>query len=279
MYKVLIVDDEPIICEGLKRSVRWADFNCEVAGTASNGLEGLEQMKKLKPDILISDISMNNMDGLAMVAAIRSEYPDVEVCLLTGYRNFEYAQQAIKLGVTRFLLKPSKMDEIEEAITAMTDNLRSNGNLGAQIIDRLWDMRQEQDRYLYELFIAGRPQEKEDGTGKENRVRGSEANGFVLKKALVYILENFTQKLSLSDVADQCYVSSWHLSKLLNQYTGRGFFEIINLIRLDHAKQLLAETGRKVQDISNAVGFQDVAHFSRIFKTYVGCSPKEYRTK
>ena len=79
MYKVLMVDDEPIICEGLKKSVRWADFNCEVAGTASNGLEGLDLMRELEPDILISDIAMNNMDGLAMVAAIRSEYPEVEV--------------------------------------------------------------------------------------------------------------------------------------------------------------------------------------------------------
>ena len=79
MYKVLIVDDEPIICEGLRKSVKWDHYNCEVAGTASNGLEGLEQMKALHPDILITDISMNNMDGLAMVAAIRSEFPDAEI--------------------------------------------------------------------------------------------------------------------------------------------------------------------------------------------------------
>ena len=122
MYKVLIVDDEPIICEGLRKSVKWDHYNCEVAGTASNGLEGLEQMKALHPDILITDISMNNMDGLAMVAAIRSEFPDAEVCLLTGYRNFEYAQRAIQLGVTRFLLKPSKMEEIDEAIKAIESN-------------------------------------------------------------------------------------------------------------------------------------------------------------
>ena len=256
MYKVLIVDDEPIICEGLKKSVRWADFNCEVAGTASNGLEGLDLMRELEPDILISDIAMNNMDGLAMVAAIRSEYPEVEVCLLTGYRNFEYAQRAIKLGVTRFLLKPSKMDEIEEAITAMTDNLRSRGNLGAQIIDHIWDMSLETDRYLYETFLKDR--RDEDG---QSRARGSEANSFVLKKALIYMLEHFTSKLTLGDVAQQCYVSSWHLSKLLNQYTGRGFFEIINIIRLGRARTLLEETGRKVQDISEEVGFQDVAHF------------------
>ena len=274
MYKVLIVDDEPIICEGLKRSVRWAGFNCEVVGTASNGLEGLEQVRKLSPDILISDISMNNMDGLAMVAAIKSEHPEMEICLLTGYRNFEYAQRAIKLGVTRFLLKPSKMDEIEEAITAMTDNLRSRGNLGAQIIDNLWDMRLEKDRYLYETFIAGKPEEKE---GTDNRVRDSEANSYILKMALIYMLDHYTQKLSLGDVAEHCYVSSWHLSKLLNQYTARGFFEIINLMRLDQAKVLLQETGSKIQEISETVGFLDVAHFSRIFKSYVGCSPKEYR--
>ena len=97
MYKVIIVDDEPIIVEGLKLGIEWANWNCEIAGTASNGLAGLELMRKIKPDILISDISMNNMDGLAMVAAIKSEYPDIEVCLLTGFRNFEYAQQAIKL--------------------------------------------------------------------------------------------------------------------------------------------------------------------------------------
>ena len=273
MYKVLIVDDEPIICEGLKKSVRWADFNCEVAGTASNGLEGLEQMRELEPDILISDISMNNMDGLAMVAAIRSEYPEVEVCLLTGYRNFEYAQRAIKLGVTRFLLKPSKMDEIEEAIGAMTQNLRSRGNHGAQIIDQIWDMRQEQDRYLYETFLKDRRETD------ETRGHGSEANSFVLKEALVYMLENSTRKLSLGDVSEHCYVSSWHLSKLLNQYTGRGFFEIINIIRINKARKLLEETGRKVQDVSEEVGFQDVAHFSRIFKNYAGCSPKEYRER
>lgn len=274
MYKVLIVDDEPIICEGLKKSVHWEKFNCEVAGTAQNGLEGLEQMRRLSPDILISDISMNNMDGLAMVAAIRSEFPKVEVCLLTGYRNFEYAQRAIKLGVTRFLLKPSRMDEIEEAITAMTENLRSSGNLGEEIIDDLWDMRSEQERYLYETFIRTRPLEE---PGAENRVKGTDANSYVLKEALLYILANYTHKLSLQDVAENCFVSSWHLSKLLNHYTGRGFFEIINVIRLDKARELLSTTHDRIQDISEAVGFQDVAHFSRIFKSYIGCSPKEYR--
>ena len=76
MYKVIIVDDEPIICEGLRVSVKWEEYNCEVVGTAGNGLEGLVLVRELKPDIIFSDISMNNMDGLAMVAAIKSELQD-----------------------------------------------------------------------------------------------------------------------------------------------------------------------------------------------------------
>ena len=143
MYKVIIVDDEPIIVEGLQKIIEWAKWDCEIVGTAGNGMEGLELVKKLEPNILFSDISMTNMDGLAMVAAIKSEFPNIEVCLLTGFRNFEYAQQAIKLGVTRFLLKPSKIDELEEAIEAMINNLKANGEMGENIVDDIWNINDE----------------------------------------------------------------------------------------------------------------------------------------
>ena len=122
-------------------------------GHSKHGLEGLQLVREKKPDILFSDISMTNMDGLAMVAAIKSEFPDIEVTLLTGFRNFEYAQQAIKLGVTRFLLKPSKFDEIEEAIEAMIKNLKSRGETGEQIVDEVWNLEDDVEKYLYETFI------------------------------------------------------------------------------------------------------------------------------
>jgi len=275
MYKVVIVDDEPIIVEGLQKGIKWSNWNCEIVGTAGDGMEGLELVRQLEPDLLFSDISMTNMDGLAMVAAIKSEYPDLEVCLLTGFRNFEYAQQAIKLGVTRFLLKPSKIDEIEEAIEAMIKNLQARGEMGENIVDEIWNINDEEERYLYDTFIRNRP-ETEDAEGK---IKFTTANNFILKSAVKYMYENYSSKLSLLDVAQQCYISSWHLSKLLNQYTGKGFFEIINMIRLDKAKELLRQTTYKVQDISETVGFQDVTHFSRIFKNYVGVSPKEFRSQ
>lgn len=273
MYKVIIVDDEPIIVEGLQKGIEWEKWNCEIVGTGSSGMEGLKLVKKLEPDILISDISMANMDGLAMVAAIKSEHPNVEVCLLTGFRNFEYAQQAIKLGVTRFLLKPSKIDELEEAIDAMIKNLQSKGKTGESDLDNIWDCQNSDEKYLYNTFIKERLNQHED----DSKIRFNDANSYIIKKAIIYMYNNYVQKLSLLDVADHCYISSWHLSKLLNQYTGKGFFEIVNRIRIDKAKELLKGSTAKIQEISDMVGFQDVTHFSRIFKNYEGISPKDYR--
>ena len=74
-------------------------------------------------------------------------------------------------------------------------------------------------------------------------------------------------------------ISPYYFSKLFKEESGENFIEYLTRIRIDRAKELLAEGGVRVQEVSDAVGFLDVAHFSRIFKTYVGCSPKEYRTR
>ena len=105
MYRVVLIDDENIIVEGLRRVIKWADYGCEVVGTASGAEEGAALIRKLQPHILFTDIRMPGADGLTMLAALRSEFPDMQVTVLTGYQDFSYAQQAIRLGVTRFLLK------------------------------------------------------------------------------------------------------------------------------------------------------------------------------
>ncbi len=251
MYKVMIIDDEPIIVEGLSRSVKWEKFNCEVVDTAINGVEGRERILKHRPDMLFLDICMPEMDGLTMIAALKSEFPDMQVTILTGFRDFDYAQTAIKLGVTRFLLKPSNMDEIEEAIICMADR------------------------------IDKRRQEK--GT-KENESEAAEdhesvAGNFIVRNALNYIEEHYKEKILLSDVAEKIYVSQWHLSKLLNKETGQNFSEILNTVRIRHAEELLKDPSRHISDVSDEVGFLEVAHFSRVFKKINGISANEFRNR
>lgn len=244
MYKVVIIDDEPVIVEGLTRSIKWEEWGCEVVGSALNGMEGITLVKEKEPDILITDISMPKMDGLTMIASLKSQYETIEIMILTGYRDFDYAQRAIRLGVTRLLLKPSKMDELTEAISAMTGNLKR----------------------MREADVPDFEQEEKN-----------EAGSFIVKNALAYIEEHYREKLTLTDVADQIYVSQWHLSKLLNRHTEHTFSELLNGVRIDAAKELLKDPSLRIGDIADEVGFMDIAHFSRVFKKQVGVSANEYR--
>ena len=105
------------------------------------------------------------------------------------------------------------------------------------------------------------------------------ANSFIVRQALAYIEENFSRKLTLQDVADYCYVSQWHLSKLLNKVTGQSFYDLLNKARIDAAKRLLEDPKLRISDISEMVGYTDNGHFSRLFKKMVGISANDYRNQ
>ena len=198
-----------------------------------------------------------------MIAAIKSQFPNLQVCVLTGFRDFEYAREAIRLGVTRFLLKPSNMDELEEAIEAMCSNLKKKGITGDEVEPEEIPAENEDD------------QDQADEDGKKE----SASSSFIVKNALAYIEENYTQKLTLGEVAEKTYVSQWHLSKLLNRHTGQSFSDILNHVRIEHAKELLKDPSLRIGDISEQVGFLDLAHFSRVFKKQEGVSANEYRNQ
>ena len=269
MYKVVIIDDEPIIVEGISKIINWEEYNCRVVGNAGSGAEGLEVIRKEKPDIIFSDICMPNMDGLMMIAALKSEFKNMEITILTGFRDFDYAQQAIRLGVTRFLLKPSKMEDLKEAILTMTANLdEKSSNFQNDGICKPDETECRADISLNES-------QEELKENNEN----SEAGNFIVHNALKYIEEHYNEKLKLSDVADKVFVSQWHLSKLLNRQTGQNFSEILNGVRIEKAKQLLENPALRIGDISDEIGFLDMAHFSRVFKKQVGISANEYRNK
>ena len=118
LFKVVIIDDEPIIVEGLSKVIKWDKYGCQLVGTAFDGNEGMELIEEKNPDIVFSDIAMPGMQGLQMIAGLRVEHKDMMITILTGYRDFDFAQMAIKLGVCRFLLKPSNLAELEEAVCA-----------------------------------------------------------------------------------------------------------------------------------------------------------------
>ena len=242
MYRVVLVDDEHMILEGLTRVVPWTQLGCEVAGTAGNGQEGLALVRSMRPDILMTDIRMPNMDGLRMIAALRSEFPRLQITVLTAFRDFDYAQTALNLGVCRYLLKPSKMDELNEAIRTMTARLDA---LPAQ--------------------------------APEPAVDGAPAGNYIVRQAMDYMRAHCTEHLSLGDVADHVYVSQWHLSKLINRHMNQSFFDLLGGMRVDKARGLLTGTALRVHEIAERCGYSDLGHFSKSFKKITGMTPGEYR--
>ena len=120
MYKVLIVEDDPTVRRGLCTTIRWEELRCRVVGEAPNGEEGVEMAEKFSPDIVITDVKMPRMDGVEMIRQLRKNGCQARFIILTAYSDFGYAQSAIRLGVSDYLLKPLRDGAIEEAVQAVT---------------------------------------------------------------------------------------------------------------------------------------------------------------
>lgn len=112
MYRVIIVDDEPVIRRGLRETIEWDSLDLEVAGEAADGKEALKLIEAIRPEILITDIRMPQMDGLELIREVRKLDYDVKITILSGYDDTRYLQAAIKLGVDNYLLKPIDNDEL-----------------------------------------------------------------------------------------------------------------------------------------------------------------------
>lgn len=123
MLKVIIADDEDRICQLIKALVDWNKMGLEIVGTAHNGLEALEQVQSLRPDILITDIRMPGCNGLELIRQAKEVSRELEIIIISGYAHFEYAQQAIKFGVGEYLLKPIGKAELIATLEKLRDRI------------------------------------------------------------------------------------------------------------------------------------------------------------
>lgn len=140
MYKVFLVDDEPFITEGLSDIIDWASFELEIVGSAQDGREAFEALQATEVDLLITDISMPEMTGLQLIRRIRETRPELKVIILSGFNEFDYLKEGMKLGIENYLLKPINVEELEASLVNVTEKLRRAereekfGAFGARII-------------------------------------------------------------------------------------------------------------------------------------------------
>ena len=146
LYRIILVDDEEEVRKGIIRKIDWETLGFQVVGDAENGQDALEKIEQLEPDVVMTEIRKPYMDGLTLTSWIRQKYPSVKVLIFSGFDDFEYAQQAIKLNVTEYILKPVNVEELTQILNRVRENLD-------QEIEQRRDVDRLRESYLNSLPI------------------------------------------------------------------------------------------------------------------------------
>lgn len=235
--RVLLVDDEIMIREGFKKLFDWEAHDCEVAGEAADGMEALTKIDTLKPDIVIMDINIPIMNGLKVIQTSRLKYPDMAFVIVSGYDDFTYCREALRLQITDYMLKPVNYDEFGKCI----DNLRIS----------MFESRTK----------------KGDPDMEEQPMLG----------IVRYMQEHLSEEISLTVLAEEFHLSAQYISQLFKNEIGVNFLTYLTSIRMEQARKLLLSTSLSVAEISGKTGYSDYRVFTKVFKKIEGVTPSQYR--
>ena len=240
MYKVMIIDDEAAVRKLLKVTIDWEQLGMEVVGEAASGIEAINIIDDLRPDICFVDIRMPFMDGIAFSKLAIKRYPLTKIVILTAYDEFEYARECIGIGVTEYRLKPIVKKDIIETLQFIKTKL-----------DR--EDRSEIEMKSPELV-----------------------NPSIMEQIKEYIRSNYAvADLNLSKVAQEFSFNSSYLSRKFKQETEESFIDFLFKIRMEHAK-VLAKQGKPMYQSTAEVGVPDPNYFSKCFKKYTGSTYTDY---
>lgn len=243
-YRVMLIDDEESARKLLRASIDWDSLNMEVVGEAASGIEAINTIDSIRPDIAFVDISMPFMNGIEFTETATERYPNLIIIIMTAIDQFEYARKCVSLPVFEYMLKPMVRAEITKVLEKAKDKLDDN-------IEQ-W--------------------EKEKIAADENSSLEATPTDIIRK----YVEENYADpKLNLAFIAQHFGFSSSYLSRKFKQDTGTGFVEFLTDVRMNRAMKI-ARTNVKMYQAAALVGIPDPNYFSRCFKKYTGVSYSDY---
>lgn len=250
-YKLLVAEDEAVIRKGLLMAVDWAANGFDAPFEAGDGRQALQGIEEHRPDVVLMDINLPIINGLDVLEQSMDRYGYAAI-VVTGFSEFEYAQRAMRYGVTDFLLKPLDLDELQEAL--------ENAKL------------ERQRRQAYELYQRS----QQDLRAVDLLAGMQQQPDPAIDKMIELLHQNLSDKITLRDIAEQLNYSETHLIRKFKAATGTNYSDYLSRLRIQQAMALLKEGTTDLQAVADACGFSEYKYFSLVFRKYMGCSPREY---
>lgn len=242
MTKMLIVDDDWLISDSLKSLDEWYERNIDVVGTAENGKEAIFWLENEDLDIVLTDIRMPEMDGIALTKYIYENNTNVQVIVMSGYEEFSYAQKAMRYNAKGYVLKPIDTNELMDAI----DRIRKEFN-----------------------------NVKNDDSEKNNEP--STYHERLVLSAQSYINTNLMKPLTLKEISSRAHLTDHYFGQIFKSVTGETFLSYLTRVRMEKAQELIKNPNLKIYEIGSIVGYTDPKSFTKTFQRLYNITPKEFR--
>jgi YesN/AraC family two-component response regulator len=243
MIRVIVIEDEANSARHCTSCINAYGHQFTVVAVCRNVSEARENFSKFSPEVIFCDIRLGKNNGLELIKDFKNSGWDGHTVLMSGYKDFNYAREAIKIGVEDYLPKPIFPDDIVKVLESIATKI-DKGHSGIET-----------------GLIKGR------------------RNNFpaFINRALEYVALHYVEHISLTGVAECACVSLAYLSAGFKKYTGYTFIEYLNMYRIEVAKNILLETNHLLEQVALQVGVSDVIYFSKLFKRFTGVSPGKYR--
>lgn len=212
MYSVFLVDDEPIVLDGIRSKIDWENSGFTFAGEASDGEIALSMLSEIKPDILITDIKMPFMDGLELATAIKKIQPWIKIIILSGHDEFDYAKKAISIGIEDYLLKPFTLDEVLKTLNKVKEHIDKERNQISNI-NKMKEELKSRDKLLQNEFLTNLV--KGNIAPEEIRIKCQELKINLISRYYKILISNICSKVQNEQNLEQAisrlnsYSSSW----------------------------------------------------------------------
>lgn len=246
MHKVVLVDDEKWTLTDISHTFPFSEYGFEIAGQYTNASLALSEVYEIQPDVLFIDIRMPGISGLTFIQMATEQLPNLVSVIISGYSDFSYAREAIKLRVFDYCLKPVEAKSAEALLQRLKEHLE---NLPTSVIEK-------------------------ESCNEHEYTLSSNKN---FSQLLDYVNHHAFEKIRLERLASMFYINANYCGQLFKKETGKSFPEYVRCIRMKRACELLEQTKMPISDIAFHIGYDDFHYFTRLFVSVFNMSPRRYR--